>query len=366
MVASTDKQAALQELYAEVERQALRPHWLYENETAEPRADVRPWLWRWENLRATLLKAGEIVPVGEGGADRRSLGMKNPSLRDGRGATRTLASAVQLVYPGEEAPSHRHTNAALRFIIEGSGAYTIVDGEPVSMEPGDFLLTPSWCWHGHAHEGSGPMMWLDVLDSALISGLDWRFYEEYSKPRRLQPASEVRDSSVQRYGVGSLLPLTARKPAVPHSPLFSYKWAQTREALGRLTEADASPFDGWALAYSNPTAGGPVMPTIDCSIHLLPAGSTTRAHRHTTNTIYHVVQGSGYSIVDGVRFDWQHADTFCVPNWCWHEHAAGPGQEAILFAASDAPVLQALNVYREQTFEANGGHQATTDVFSGV
>jgi gentisate 1,2-dioxygenase len=160
-----------------------------------------------------------------------------------------------------------------------------------------------------------------------------------------------------------LLPVAARRASAPYSPLFSYKWSQTREALDKLTAVDDTPFDGRALCYTNPRTGGPVMPTIDTSIHLLPAGHRTRAHRHTTNTIYHVARGSGYSIVDGVRFDWRRADTFCVPNWCWHEHAAGPEGDAVLFAASDAPILQALDVYREQAYAANDGHQPVTGTF---
>ena len=356
MAIAIDRQHALEDFYQDAERQALSPHWLQGNTKPEPRGDVRPWLWRWSDLRAALYRAAEVMPLDGDVAERRALTMKNPTLANARGTTRTLVSAVQMIYPGETAPSHRHTNAALRFIIEGSGAYTVVNGQPVSMEPGDFLLTPSWAWHGHTHEGTEPMIWLDVLDAPLIAAMDWRFFEEYGHPKRMQEPEEPRDASVPRYGSGGLLPLTRRHPDVPHSPLFSYKWPHTRSALDQLTEVDASPFDGLALAYSDPATGGPVMPTIDCSIHKLPAGHHTRAHRHTTNTIYHVAEGSGFSILDGARFDWQKADTFCVPNWCWHEHAGGEAG-AVLFAASDAPVLQALHVYREQALETNGGHQ---------
>jgi gentisate 1,2-dioxygenase len=364
MVVSKAPEQALTAFYADVERHALQPHWLRESTGVEPRADVRPWLWQWERVRALMLAAAEVMPVGGEGADRRVLGMQNPTVKGQRGSTtRTLVSAVQLVYPGEEAPSHRHTNAALRFIVEGDGAFTIVDGQPVSMEPGDFVITPSWSWHGHAHHGSGPMLWLDVLDAPLIGAMDWRFYEEYGTPKQLQPAAAPRDAALRRYGAGSLLPTVARHPAVPYSPLFSYKWGPTREALDRLSADDADPYDGRGLYYTNPSTGGPVMPTIDASIHLLPAGERTRAHRHTTNTIYHVAEGSGYSVIDGVRFDWRQSDTFCVPNWCWHEHAVGPDGDAVLFAASDAPILAALGVYREQAYEPRDGHQPVSGSF---
>ncbi len=355
----------LEDFYAELKRLSIVGHWQREQAVSnEPRADVRPWLWRWQDMRACALAAAEVMPVGDEGAERRALTMQNPTSKT-RGTTRTLVSAIQIVYPGEEALSHRHTNAALRFIIEGEGAYTIVDGQPVSMAPGDFLITPSWSWHGHAHDGSGPMMWLDVLDAPLIAAMDWRFYEEYDSPNRLQPAEGPCDSSLRRFAAGGLVPLAARNSSAPHSPLFRWQRDQTLEALDKLTEDDASPYDGLALAYTDPSTGGPVMPTIDCTIQRLPAGYRTKAHRHTTNTIYHVVQGSGFSVIDGLRFDWQTSDTFCVPNWCWHEHSAAPNEQAVLFAASDAPVLQALHVYREQAYENNGGHQLVTGTVEG-
>jgi gentisate 1,2-dioxygenase len=362
MITADSRSEALHAFYAEAERQWLHPHWLREGSGSEPRADVRPWLWGWQQLRACMLTAAEVMPVGDEGAERRAMTMTNPSLNGRPATTRTLVSAIQLVYPGEEAPSHRHTNAALRFIIEGDGAFTIVDGQPISMDPGDFVITPSWSWHGHAHEGAGPMLWLDVLDAPLIGAMDWRFYEEWDA-HALQPAEAPRDAVLRRYGAGGLLPAVGRQPGTSYSPLFSYKWAPTREALARLSEDDADPFDGRGLYYTNPCTGGPVMPTIDASIHLLPAGHRTRAHRHTTNTIYHVAEGSGHSIVGGVRFDWQRSDTFCVPNWCWHEHAAGSDGDAVLFAASDAPILQALGVYREQAYAANEGHQTVSETF---
>src|SRR5689334_4743914 len=169
-------------------------------------------------------------------------------------ATRTLTAACQLVLPGEEAPSHRHTMAALRFIIEGSGGCTIVDGQPLSMEPGDVILTPSWTFHGHAHEGTEKMLWLDVLDVPLVRNLDSQFYEEYSQPRTLQRPEKRMDESA----------------------IFSYKRAETREALHRLTESGT-------VTLKNRRTGGPVMPTINASMQLLKAGHRTNPRRTLGN-----------------------------------------------------------------------------------
>jgi gentisate 1,2-dioxygenase len=161
MAFAAEPNSRLQEFYERVNKDCLRPLWLVQTYDA-PSGRVRPWMWPWHVLRKDMLEACEVMPVGgENGADRRVLTLANPTMEGRPWPTRTLTAACQLVLPGEEAPSHRHNMAALRFIIEGQGGYTIVDGEPLSMEPGDFILTPSWTWHGHAQEGAGPMLWLD-------------------------------------------------------------------------------------------------------------------------------------------------------------------------------------------------------------
>jgi gentisate 1,2-dioxygenase len=359
MAVAIESSPRLKAFYKNVERQSFHPLWLNTQSTA-PKGEVKPWLWPWSVLRPSMMEACEVMPLGgDEGAERRVLTLSNPTLPRNPAPTRTLTAACQLVKPGEEAPSHRHTMAALRFIIEGQGGCTIVEGEPVSMEPGDFILTPGWTWHGHAHEGNEYMLWLDVLDVPLVRGMDWGFQEEFSRPRSLQKTDKPRDDSLKRYGTGSLLPTWMGRPDVPYSPLFSYKFKDTREALYRLTEYTPSPYEGYALTFTNPFTGGPVMPTIGAAMHLLTSGQHTKARRATTNSIFHAAEGSGFSILNGQRFEWQHGDTFCVPNWCWQEHVAG-SSDAILFEATDLPVLQALAVYRE---ELSDEQQTVTGTF---
>jgi gentisate 1,2-dioxygenase len=364
MAIAVEPEARLQAFYDRVKKEALWPLWLLPGADA-PKADVRPWMWPWKTLRAYMLEAQEMMALGgEEGAERRVLTMQNPTHTRGFGPTRTISSACQLVLPGEEAPSHRHSMAALRFIVEGEGGYTIVDGEPLTMAPGDFILTPAWTWHGHAHEGTDRMLWIDVLDVPLVRSMDLQFYEEFTEPRSLQQPDKPRDDSLRRYGTGSVLPTWMGRPNVPYSPLFSYKYGPTREALYRLTDGEPSPYEGYALTFSNPFTGGHVMPTIGASMHLLTAGQHTKARRSTANAIYHVAEGSGCSIADGVRFEWQKGDTFCIPTWCWAEHAAG-SEDAILFEANDLPVLQALALYREETLPGDG-RQAVRGTFDGT
>lgn len=332
------------EYYARVEKECFRPLWTRPDPPAEPLALVRPWIWRYRSAYDLLIEAGEHLGLGgEGGIDRRVLVMSNPSSPE-RFATRTLSGAIQLVHPGEEAPSHRHALAALRFIIGGNGGSTVVDGVPVPMEPGDLVLTPSWSWHGHAHHGTETMVWLDVLDAPLVGLLDVGFYQEFDTPKRLQPAETGSELTNISATAGDLAP-TSSHGGGGRQPLLRYGFEAAMEAFARLQAEHPSPNGTYELTYTNPVDGGPVLVTIDAGMRLLTPGSRTVPHRDTANRIYHVARGSGHSIVDGERLEWDFGDSFCVPSWCTEEHGCDD-QGAVLFVASDAPTKAALSLYR--------------------
>jgi len=150
-----------------------------------------------------------------------------------------------------------------------------------------------------------------------------------------------------------LRPAWESAPTAQYSPLWHYPYTQAREALQRLaSEGSASPFDGVIMEYTNPVTGGPAMPTIGCYVQLLRPGEHTQAHRHTSSAAFHVVEGSGYSVVDSQRLDWEEKDVFCVPGWAFHEHVNTGDQPAILFSHTDVPVMRSLDLYREEAHPA--------------
>ena len=310
----------------------------------EPRPRGVPYLWRWADMRPQVYRAAELIDPEQ--AERRVVMLLNPGLPGACAVTNTLYAGLQLILPGEIARSHRHTPAALRFIVEGHGAYTAVDGEKTLMNPGDLVLTPSWTWHDHGNESEEPMIWLDGLDAPLINTLDAMFFELY--PEERQRLDKPVDDSLRKYGTGALVP-TYERHLGAHSPLLNYTWERTRATLVDLAAHDGgSPYDGVVLEYVNPRTGGPVMPTLGCHIQWLPPGFATETHRHTSSVVYHVVEGEGYSVIGGQRFDWQAKDVFCVPSWAPHQHVNASGAApAILFSFTDAPVLRALGLYRE-------------------
>jgi gentisate 1,2-dioxygenase len=312
----------LLDYYAQLREQHVTPAWIGGGISIEPQSKAVPHLWRWRDLRPQAMRAAELVGTQQ--AERRVLRLTNREL-PGVSASNTLVANIQIVMPGEIARAHRHSAAALRLIIEGRGGYTVVNGERVPMFPGDLVLTPNWSWHDHANDTDAPMIWLDGLDTPLVRMLEAGFYEEYHQER-------------QEFGAGVNL-----------SP-WHYPMSETRAALQQL--AAAAPGDavnGIILEYTNRVTGGPVMSTIACYMQLLRPGEQTRACRRVCCANYHVIEGVGYSMVGGRRLDWEDKDVFTVPTWTFHEHVNSGDRPAFLFSFTDAPVMKALSLYREES-----------------
>lgn len=329
--------------------------------TPHPEPKMTAYMWQWSQIESIIKASGEMVPVGE---ERRALQLFNPGLGGRWATTNNLIAAVQVLLPGEVARAHRHTPTAIRFIMEGTGAYTAVDGERVYMAPGDLILTPSWSWHDHGNETNQPIIWMDGLDIPLIQSLEAMFFQFYEA--RQVPATRPANASKQLYAHAHLSP-TWVKEKLQSSPLLLYSWDRTWEALEALRDHEGSPFDGIALEYCHPQTGGPLLPTMACWVQLLRPGERTKAHRHTGSAVYYVVQGEGVTIIDGERFTWGEKDIITLPPWALHEHANTSGkEEAVLFSIQDTPVLQALGLYHEETLVENDGHQDVISAFSPV
>jgi gentisate 1,2-dioxygenase len=257
--------------------------------------------------------------------------------------TRSLYCGLQLLLPGEVAPSHRHTQSALRFIVEGSGAYTAVDGERTTMRPGDFIITPSWTWHDHGNPGAEPVVWMDGLDINILALFDAQFAENY--PEEIQPVTRNEGDSAIRFGQ-NLVPI-APLPRSRTSPLFNYPYARSREALAALAKNESpDACHGWKMRFSNPLTGDFAMPTIGAFLQLLPAGFRGTPYRQTDGTIFAVAEGQGRTRIGDTTYAWGPRDIFVVPSWAPVSHEAQA--DAVLFSISDRPAQQALGLWREQ------------------
>jgi gentisate 1,2-dioxygenase len=309
----------------------------------EPIPRTVPWLWRWRTVLPLARRAGELITIERGG-ERRVLALANPGLGGLPYTSSTLWGAYQYLGPRESAPAHRHTPSALRFVVEGTGVWTTVDGDACDMAPGDLVLTPSWTWHDHSNPTDAPMVWFDGLDLPLAAALEAVFFEPH--PSLMQDAGPEHNASERLWGGRAVRPLGER--ANPrHSPLLVYRWRDTDAALAELLRARGGP--SASIEFVNPSNGASPMPTLGCEMHRLVAGARTPARRRVGSAVYVVFGGSGFSVIAGERFDWERGDVFVAPSWAPVEHEAA--EPADLFAVTDRPVLEALHLFREETLD---------------
>jgi gentisate 1,2-dioxygenase len=339
----------LEALHQRLAENSLGGHW----QTRERTPPLHPYVWPWSVIYSCLMESGEVVKLGHAdeAAKRRTVQLVNPGLTSQKATSRTIQMSIQLVKPGERAECHRHTAAALRFVVESDGtAYTTVEGEQMMMEPGDLVLTPNWTWHDHFNPGNKNIVWLDVLDAHLANYLDAMFQENYGEGPA-QPIMKPEGSSRRAFS-----PVRARAATVSNGTLpYTYKWRDTLQTLEEVAAAGAAdPYDGFLLEYTNPLTGGPTMQTIGCWIQWVSPGATTKPHRHTSSTIYHVVEGEGVTTVGdkkngGTELAWGSRDCFFVPPWKWHHLKNNSRKDpALLFSVTDRPVLESLGLFREE------------------
>jgi gentisate 1,2-dioxygenase len=327
----------------------LTPLWevLHALVPREPAVRTRAMHWRWREVWPFIEAAGRAISAEE--AVRRVLILENEGWRGQSRVTSTLYAGLQLILPGEVAPSHRHTQSALRFIVSGAGAYTAVEGERTIMHPGDFIITPAWTWHDHGNAGNDPVVWLDGLDIPVVAFFEAGFAE--NDTRKSQEVARAEGTSAARWGA-AMLPLQPVSPFGATSPIFSYPYARTRAALAHLAHSSPpDPHRGTWLRYANPSTGGHAMPTIAAWMQLHRAGHRTQPWRSTAGGVYSVVEGSAEVAIEGstgrVRYAVGPKDHFVVPPW--HAVSIAAHDDCILFGYSDAPLQEAAGLLREES-----------------
>ena len=276
----------------------------------EPKKTFRPHRWSYAQAKGALDAAGRLINTEL--AERRNLILQNPG--ESYATSRTIVAAYQMIMPGEKARSHRHTPNALRLILDAEpGAYTVVNGQKLSMLPGDVVLTPNWCWHGHANDSRACAYWLDVLDVPLVQLLEPMFFEPH--PDEFE-----------------------KEIVVPTSSPMHFPWAETKK---RLAEAEKS-------ANGKPAEinlGDPALATIGLSMIGLKAKQATDPRKVMANNVFGVVEGEGTTEVEGETLEWSRGDVIVVPSWREHVHRSENG--AVLFRCTDEPVMSKLGFLRE-------------------
>lgn len=335
------------DFYARAKQEHLAPLWrvLHGLVTEKPVTRAQPAIWHYKDIRPYLMEACELIGAAE--AERRVMVLENPGLLGQSRITQSLFAGLQVILPGEIAPAHRHTASALRFIVEGRKAFTAVAGERTFMEPGDFVITPSWTWHDHGHEGEGPMVWLDGLDMHVVNMLGASFREDLGgKAHKLE---RPEGAAPAEFG-NNLVPVDSTHRSQT-SPIFNYPYRRSRESLDSLSRTRGpDPCHAYKMKYINPLHGGWAMPTISTWLQLLPKGFKTAPYRSTDSAVFTVVEGRGRSTIGGERFAWGPHDIFVAPSWLAHKHEAS--EDAVLFIYSDRVIQEKLDLWRESREKA--------------
>jgi gentisate 1,2-dioxygenase len=335
-------EAARQAYYEKISKSNMTPLWevLRHLITREPKSQCVPALWKFDDAKRLVLEAGDVITAEE--AERRVLVLENPALRGKSRITNTLFAGIQLILPGEVAPAHQHVSSAIRFVLDGEGAYTAVEGEKALMSPGDFILTPNWAPHDHGNTSSEPMMWLDVLDMPTINHFEASFSAHFDD--KMQNTARGDGDSLDRYGSG-VLPDGA-PVHLNRTPVINYTYKRTRPILDRLKKAgDIDRRHGARVRYANPINGGHVLPTMGAHLALLPDGFKGEPYRSTDGIIFVCAEGHGVTKVGDQVLEWTRNDVFVIPPWTRYSHVAG--KESVLFSISDRPAQEALGIWRE-------------------
>jgi gentisate 1,2-dioxygenase len=352
----------LEELYRGFEKELLVPLWTEIGDLmpGTPQSKARPHLWRWADLLPLAERAGELVPVGRGG-ERRAIALANPSLGGRPFVSPTLWAAIQYLLPGEDAPEHRHTQHAFRFVVEGEGVWTVVGGDPVPMRHGDFLPQAGWTWHAHHNATDTPMAWIDGLDIPFQYTAESQFFEfgrdVISEQERGTPE---RSRSERLWGHPGLSPVGAPAGG-PGTPLLAYRWEHTDRALTDQLELEAEGYGGVvepghaAVRFHDPRTGRDVLPTIRAEMHRVRRGVDTAPVREVGSSVYQVFDGSGTVTVGSEQWAVTRGDLFVVPSWqpiSVRSEAGSTDSDSgalDLFRFCDAPILEALRLNRQET-----------------
>lgn len=322
---------------------------------------AQPHVWKWAEIEKYLMQLVELCPLEL--TERQSVLLTNPAFgTKGVKVTNTMRIAISIYKNGDVAESHMHTPNASRTIISESGGYTMVEGEKIFPKRGDLVFTPNGTWHGHGNDDDSPVIWADTLDWPLTDflGLAWGRNDDPSAGENAGPGP---DFSSKFYGRGGLRPMFNahhRGEGRKVTPMFLYKNTDIRDALTDLKMHDGDPHEGVMLECVNPTDGQPVFSTLSYRAQLLRQGEQTLPLRHTASTIYFVLDGEGYTEVDGERFEWGKSDFFVVPSHRWRRFVNTGKEDAILYSYTDAPLIEKLGHYRIQGQDKSG---AVTELF---
>lgn len=316
--------------------------------TRQPQSATPAHLWPWSVMEPLVARAVSEVAMAD--AERRVLLFTRADGGESVATLRNISGGLQTLMPGELAHAHRHTLAALRFVMQGDGAVTTVNDERCLMNEGDLVLTPSWTWHEHTHPGTGRMVWFDGLDLPLSHHFDSMFFEMGAPGLASIDPPPVRPPAATSGGA-TLPPDSVDPAAAATGVLKSSRFRYSAErAFAALAQSPPARDGSRMLRYVDGANGGAVLPTLDCYLMGLGRSQATHQRRTTASAICVVAEGEGVSVIGDKIIAWKRNDVFTLPHWQWTSHTA-TGRGATLFLVSDRELIAGIGYLREEEKE---------------
>lgn len=367
---ASNRDARLEALYDRLAANDLAPYWAVESDADHDEdgqvlkgAKALPYIWRYADIKPILYEAAELITMED--SERRSVVLLNPGLDPVRAAVSSMYIAYRLNDPREIMPPHAHSINAVRIGLTGKQNFTGVEGEDITFGPGDLVLTPAEAQHNHGNHGDDFAVNVSVLDLPLCEFLNAaefdHSFEEVKDGKRVSPDEQAahydEEYSRKVYGRAGLRPrfIDHNRGTGRHSPMYVYRWDETRSLLDDLRHHDGSPWDAISIEYRDPVTGRTPYPTMTFFGQLLRPGEKTLPQKQNASQVCIGFEGAGKTIVGGQEFDWVPFDSVAVPGGIWYQHEnTSATEDALLFVASDEPTLRALGWHRRQGKKEDG------------
>ncbi|AKA49203.1 hypothetical protein IX51_08920 [uncultured archaeon] len=311
-----------------------------------PSPIAEPFSWDYERTKEFLYRLSEILTPEE--AERLNIQFENPSLKDivPAALAPTVRGGIQLLKPGQKAPTHKHSPNAFRLILEAPAddAYTVVNGVELPMHTGDLVLTPNWTWHDHHNDSSGDVIWFDGLDIIFVYWIGGVFYSLPKGEKSPNTVAEDGNDNFNEYGSG-LVPDTVHGE-LDYDPMFYYPYEKARQALVSLAKTRTGE-SSVTLEYTNPITGGPVFPSMGLKLTMVRGGKTTPLIQRTENKVVICMEGEGeITLSSGKKIELKSHNVAVIPSWEQHRISSG-SSDLVLFTYSDEPIFRAMKLFRE-------------------
>jgi quercetin dioxygenase-like cupin family protein len=240
--------------------------------------------------------------------------------------TNGTALVTSEIPAGWRTGKHVHGEEAIH-VVAGTG-FSIIDGARYDWKPGTTLHVPYRAEHQHVNTGDTTATYV----SALTPDLDFavklgRLEQLEAKAQDLGELAKRFPAESSQFGADGRRIALHIEDAIDERARRLAGHAHPKPGKGAHRHAGIWILMGGSESPSDETNGFRAKAAAMTNIFEEAPHSASHKHAHTEAMLY-VLEGRGYSLIDGTRYDWEQGDAVHVPpRMTVHEH----------FNDSDAP-----------------------------